>query len=85
MFVNTSPRYEILSEDALEVLDKGWKRLVTEIGIEFMSPWALEMLAAADVLQLQPGCVQPHRPILNIVRRMKQQMLLQIRRCIQRR
>ena len=47
MFVNTSPRYEILSEDALEVLDKGWKRLVSEIGIEFMSPWALEMLAAA--------------------------------------
>ena len=33
MFVNTSPRYEILSEDALEVLDKGWKRLVSEIGI----------------------------------------------------
>ncbi len=47
MFVNTSPRYEILSEEALEVLDKGWKRIVSELGIEFMSPWATEMLAAA--------------------------------------
>ena len=33
MFVNTQPRYEILSEDAMAMLDKGWKRLVTEIGI----------------------------------------------------
>ncbi len=47
MFVNTSPRYEILSEEALEVLDKGWRRIVSELGIEFMSPWATEMLAAA--------------------------------------
>ena len=47
MFVNTQPRYEILSEDAMAMLDKGWKRLVTEIGIEFASPWATEMLAAA--------------------------------------
>ena len=47
MFVNTQPHYEILSEDALAVLDKGWKRLVSEIGIEFASPWAQELLAAA--------------------------------------
>ena len=47
MFVNTQPRYEILSEDAMATLDRGWKRLVSEIGIEFASPWATEMLAAA--------------------------------------
>lgn len=47
MFVNTSPRYEILSEDAMATLDRGWKRIVSELGIEFMSPWALELLAAA--------------------------------------
>ena len=29
MFVNKQPRYEILSEDAMATLDKGWKRLVT--------------------------------------------------------
>lgn len=47
MFVNTSPRYDILSEDAMAVLDRGWKRIVSEIGVEFASPWATEMLAAA--------------------------------------
>jgi trimethylamine---corrinoid protein Co-methyltransferase len=26
MFVNTLPRYEILSEDAMAVLDRGWRR-----------------------------------------------------------
>ncbi len=46
MFVNNQPRYEVLSEDALETLDRGWKRLVSEIGIEFASPWATELLAA---------------------------------------
>ena len=47
MFVNTQPRYEILSEDAMDVLDRGWKRIVSEIGVEFASPWATELLAAA--------------------------------------
>jgi trimethylamine---corrinoid protein Co-methyltransferase len=42
MFVNAMPRYEILSEDAMDVLDKGWRRLVTEIGIEFLLPEAVE-------------------------------------------
>jgi trimethylamine--corrinoid protein Co-methyltransferase len=42
MFVNTLPRYEILSEDAMAVLDKGWRRIVTEIGIEFLLDDALE-------------------------------------------
>jgi trimethylamine---corrinoid protein Co-methyltransferase len=42
MFVNTLPRYEILSEDAMAVLDKGWRRIVTEIGIEFLLDEALE-------------------------------------------
>ena len=47
MFVNTSPRYEILSEDAMATLDRGWRRIVSELGIEFMSPWALELLREA--------------------------------------
>src|SRR3954447_17490720 len=47
MFRNTMPRYEILSEDAMTKLDAGWRRLVTEIGVEFMSDRALELFRAA--------------------------------------
>src|SRR5436190_6345762 len=41
------PRYEILSADAMAVLDRGWRRIVSEIGVEFMSPRALDLLRAA--------------------------------------
>jgi trimethylamine--corrinoid protein Co-methyltransferase len=47
MFVNAMPRYEILSEDAMEVLDRGWRRIVSELGIEFLLPEAVEYLRAA--------------------------------------
>ena len=47
MFVNKMPRYEILSADAMDVLDKGWRRIVSEIGIEFMKPEAIELFRAA--------------------------------------
>src|SRR5918998_414727 len=36
MFVNSLPRYEILSDEAMEVLDGGWRRILTELGVEFM-------------------------------------------------
>jgi trimethylamine:corrinoid methyltransferase-like protein len=47
MFVNTLPRYEILSEDAMAVLDRGWRRLMTEIGIEFLLDESVEVFRAA--------------------------------------
>jgi trimethylamine--corrinoid protein Co-methyltransferase len=47
MFVNRMPRYEILSADAMEVLGRGWRRIVSEIGVEFMSPRATELFRAA--------------------------------------
>jgi trimethylamine---corrinoid protein Co-methyltransferase len=47
MFRNTMPRYEILSEDAMAKLEAGWRRLVTEIGVEFMSERALELFRKA--------------------------------------
>jgi len=47
MFRNTMPRYEVLSEDAMKVLDGGWRRIVTEIGIEFMSDQALDLFRQA--------------------------------------
>jgi trimethylamine---corrinoid protein Co-methyltransferase len=42
MFVNKMPRYEILSEDAMETLDRGWRRIVTELGVEFLLEDSLE-------------------------------------------
>jgi trimethylamine--corrinoid protein Co-methyltransferase len=47
MFRNTMPRYEILSEDAMAKLDAGWRRLVTEIGVEFDSERALALFREA--------------------------------------
>jgi trimethylamine--corrinoid protein Co-methyltransferase len=47
MFVNALPRYEILSEEAIATLDRGWRRIVSELGIEFLLPEAVEYLRAA--------------------------------------
>ena len=42
MFVNDMPRYEILSEEAMSTLDRGWRRIVSELGVEFALPEAVE-------------------------------------------
>ncbi len=47
MFRNQMPRYEILSQEAMAVLDIGWRRIVSEMGVEFMSPWAVDLLREA--------------------------------------
>ena len=47
MFVNKMPHYEILSEDAIATLDRGWRRIVSEIGIEFVKPEAVKLFEAA--------------------------------------
>jgi len=47
MFRNRMPRYEVLSEDAMATLDKGWRRLMTEIGVEFMDDRALDLFRKA--------------------------------------
>jgi len=47
MFRNQMPRYEILSADAMATLDAGWRRLVSELGVEFMSQRALDLLGQA--------------------------------------
>jgi trimethylamine--corrinoid protein Co-methyltransferase len=47
MFRNKMPRYEVLSADAMATLDTGWRRIVTEIGVEFMSGRALDLFRAA--------------------------------------
>ena len=63
MFRNTMPRYEILSPDAVGVLDRGWRRIVSEIGIQFAKPEAVELFRQAgqrmdgDVVCLDPDFV----------------------------
>ena len=47
MFTNRMPRYEVLSQDAMATLDKGWRKLMTEIGVEFMDERALELFREA--------------------------------------
>src|SRR5512139_10976 len=47
MFVNRMPRYEILSEEAMETLGRGWRRLMTEVGVEFMDQRALALFREA--------------------------------------
>ncbi|HXF22856.1 MAG TPA: trimethylamine methyltransferase family protein, partial [Streptosporangiaceae bacterium] len=63
MFRNTMPRYEILSPDAVSVLDKGWRRIVSEIGVQFAKPEAVELFRRAgqktdgEVVFLDPDFV----------------------------
>src|ERR1700689_35021 len=63
MFRNQMPRYEILSQDAVRVLERGWKRIVSEVGIQFAKPEAIELFKAAgqsvtgDVVKLDPDFV----------------------------
>jgi trimethylamine--corrinoid protein Co-methyltransferase len=47
MFRNQMPRYEILSQDAMATLDAGWRRLISEVGVEFMSEEALRLFREA--------------------------------------
>jgi trimethylamine---corrinoid protein Co-methyltransferase len=63
VFVNRMPRYEILDAEAMEVLDRGWRRIVSEIGIEFGLPESLDAFRAAgqrvdgSVVHLDPDFV----------------------------
>jgi trimethylamine---corrinoid protein Co-methyltransferase len=47
MFVNRMPRYEILSEEAMDTLDRGWRRIVSELGVEFLLPEAVDYFEKA--------------------------------------
>src|SRR5258708_30455800 len=63
MFRNQMPRYEILSTDAVGVLDQGWRRIVSEIGVQFAKPEAIELLRKAgqdvdgEVVRFDPDFV----------------------------
>ena len=47
MLINTLPRFEILDEAALQELERGWRRIVSELGIEFLHEDALDYFRKA--------------------------------------
>ena len=47
MIVNSAPRFEPLSEDALATLDHGVDRLASEVGVQFDHPRAIELFREA--------------------------------------
>jgi trimethylamine--corrinoid protein Co-methyltransferase len=47
VLVNELPRYEILDEAALAELERGWRRIVSELGIEFLHDESLDYLRGA--------------------------------------
>jgi trimethylamine--corrinoid protein Co-methyltransferase len=57
------PRYEILDEAALQELERGWRRIVSELGIEFLHEEALEYFRGAgqnvegELVKLDPDWI----------------------------
>jgi trimethylamine---corrinoid protein Co-methyltransferase len=49
VLINKMPRYEILSEEAIATLDGGWRRIVSELGIEFLHEDALDAFRKAGM------------------------------------
>jgi trimethylamine---corrinoid protein Co-methyltransferase len=47
VLINDLPRYEILDEFAMAELDRGWRRIVSELGIDFLHEESLDYLRAA--------------------------------------
>ena len=47
MFEKRVPHYELLSEDAMAIIEGGWRRLISEIGVEFLHDDAVELFRAA--------------------------------------
>jgi trimethylamine---corrinoid protein Co-methyltransferase len=47
LLINELPRYEILDDASMEELDRGWRRIVSELGIDFLHDDSIAVLAAA--------------------------------------
>jgi trimethylamine--corrinoid protein Co-methyltransferase len=47
LLINELPRFEILDESSMEELERGWRRIVSELGIDFLHDEAIEALEAA--------------------------------------
>jgi trimethylamine--corrinoid protein Co-methyltransferase len=58
MFVNSMPRYEVLSDEAMDVLDRGWRRIVSELGVQFVLEEAVELFRQAGQTVEDDGLVK---------------------------
>jgi trimethylamine--corrinoid protein Co-methyltransferase len=47
VLINEMPRYEILDEASMQELERGWRRIVSELGIDFLHDEAIEALEGA--------------------------------------
>jgi trimethylamine--corrinoid protein Co-methyltransferase len=47
VLINEMPRYEILDDASMQELERGWRRIVSELGIDFLHDEAIEALQAA--------------------------------------
>jgi trimethylamine---corrinoid protein Co-methyltransferase len=47
LLINEMPRYEILDESSMQELERGWRRIVSELGIDFLHDEAIEVLEGA--------------------------------------
>jgi trimethylamine---corrinoid protein Co-methyltransferase len=63
VFRNLMPRFEVLDAESFAVLDRGWRRIVAEIGIEFGLPESVDAFRAAGqrvdgtIVRLDPDFV----------------------------
>jgi trimethylamine---corrinoid protein Co-methyltransferase len=63
VLINDMPRYEILDESSMQELERGWRRIVSELGIDFLHEEALEAFRGAgqtvegDVVKLDPDWI----------------------------
>jgi trimethylamine--corrinoid protein Co-methyltransferase len=63
VLINELPRYEILDEFSMQELDRGWRRIVSELGVDFQHVDAQEALAAAgqqvegDLVKFDPDWI----------------------------
>jgi trimethylamine--corrinoid protein Co-methyltransferase len=63
VLINDLPRYEILDEASMAELERGWRRIVSELGIEFLHPEALEYFKNAgqdvdgELVKLDPDWI----------------------------
>ncbi|HEX7626974.1 MAG TPA: trimethylamine methyltransferase family protein [Gaiellaceae bacterium] len=63
MLINELPRYEILDEASMQELERGWRRIVSELGIDFQHAEVLAIFEAAgqkvegDLVKLDPDWI----------------------------
>ena len=63
MFVNNTPRFEPLTPDALDTIDRGWKRLVSDLGIQFLHEPSVELFrregqrVEGDIVHFDPDWI----------------------------